>query len=71
MPWTDKHGVTHEIVTYVDAYGTIRIVGDSSAVGCFGYGSAWMCCGVRAPPGSKESSIIVDCMTCLVRSVTQ
>jgi hypothetical protein len=69
MTWTDKRGVTHEVLTYTDEEGDVRVRTDGPVtedLESFGW-RAWMRCRVRASPGDRESRAPVDCMTCLVK----
>jgi len=69
MTWQDQHGITHEVSTFTDSGGDVRVRASRDIDGPFANlgERAWMRCRVRAPPRSRESLGIVDCMTCLVR----
>lgn len=71
MNWTDGFGVTHTVVTYVNEHGSISILTNLTDMRYASLdGGGWMCCTKRAPPGSKYSAHVVDCMTCLVKGAT-
>ena len=70
--WTDERGVTHEVLTFSDREGNVLVRTSRDSEGPYAdLGQrAWMRCEVRAPPRSKESLRVVDCMACLVKGAT-